>query len=277
MSELLPINFHKTFLPERRLLGALLEYAALGREGNYQEIARDTGIPMGKSSGKVPAMLDYARGMGLITLVRGGGPGRKRPRLTGFGQVVYAADRYLGRPFSQWLAHMHLCLPRGGAVAWHLVFVTGRRALGSRFAADRVEHYLVEHFGPGRSRTGPLLRTYLEDAALGRAGVLVRQQDELTRRRAPLEEPYALPYAAFILELWEKFFPGREQITADELAGETGWPEMCLWSREELEQALELVEQTGFFTLDRQRRPWILERRAVAADAWQELGRAWEE
>ncbi|WP_073235620.1 hypothetical protein [Desulforamulus putei] len=274
---MLPINFHKTFLPERRLLAALLEYAALGGEGSYQEISQATSIPMGRSTGKVPAILDYARGMNLVTLGRSSGSGKKKPRLTGFGQAVYTGDRHLGRPLVQWLAHMHLCLPRGGAAAWHLVFVSGRASLGSRFSAAQVEQYLVEHFGPGRSRTGPLLRTYLEDAALGRAGVLSQRQGEVVRCRAPLDVQCALPYAAFVLELWERFFSGRGQITVDELVAETGWPDICLWSCQELEQALEWMEQSGLLALDRQRRPWILEKRATATEAWQELGRWLEE
>ena len=41
---MLPINFHKTFTPERHLLSALVEYAALGKEGNFREISVATGI-----------------------------------------------------------------------------------------------------------------------------------------------------------------------------------------------------------------------------------------
>ena len=53
---MLPINFHKTFTPERHLLSALVEYAALGKEGNFREISVATGIPR-RIVGKVPAIL----------------------------------------------------------------------------------------------------------------------------------------------------------------------------------------------------------------------------
>ena len=46
------LNFHKTFIPERRLIADIL-IMQLRVQGNYQEISSDTGIPMGKSSGKV--------------------------------------------------------------------------------------------------------------------------------------------------------------------------------------------------------------------------------
>jgi len=65
----LPRNFHKTFKPERQYITAMLRFAASGQEGNCQFIAASTGIPTGSSSGKVPAILDYCRGMGLIRLI----------------------------------------------------------------------------------------------------------------------------------------------------------------------------------------------------------------
>lgn len=92
----LPVNFHKTFIPERRLIAALLQYAAKGKAGNYQDIANDTGIPMGKSNGKVPAILDYSRGMGLIYLDSGQKSAIKKPKLTEFGRIVFLQDKYLG-------------------------------------------------------------------------------------------------------------------------------------------------------------------------------------
>ena len=49
---MLPLNFHQTFVPERRLITALMEYAASGQEGTLYQMSEQTGIPMGKSSGK---------------------------------------------------------------------------------------------------------------------------------------------------------------------------------------------------------------------------------
>ena len=78
----LPRNFHRTFKPERQYIHAMLRFAASGREGDAVAIGEATGIPTGASCGKVPAIIDYCRGMGLIVLT---GPERsavKRPELT---------------------------------------------------------------------------------------------------------------------------------------------------------------------------------------------------
>lgn len=265
---MLPINFHKTFVPERHLIGVLLHYAALGRQGTYQEIAAETGIPMGRSTGKVPAILDYARGMGLIELASVARRATKRPVLTPFGRVVYAADRYLGEKLTQWVAHMNLCRGDVGALAWRSVFAEGRRILGGSFSRQQLEHYLIGIYGPARDRTGPLIRTYLDDVALGRAGVLVAAADVLERRKAPVLESYAYAYSAFILALMEACFPGRAQITLSDLNEKTGCFDACLWTEDDIEWACSLLDRKGLVRIDRQMRPWMFERVATAESAW---------
>jgi hypothetical protein len=89
---LLPINFHQTFIPERRYVSSLLQYAASGSKGTLDEIAEQTGIPMGKSSGKAHATIDYARGMNLIELASLEEKLVKKPTLTSFGAIVCVAS-----------------------------------------------------------------------------------------------------------------------------------------------------------------------------------------
>ncbi len=179
----LPLNFHRTFIPERRLLAAIMDYAAQGKSGTYEEIAEETGIPMGKSTGKVPAILDYARGMGLVELEDSGGASVKKPILTSFGRSVYLEDHMLGEAITQWIAHLHLCLPDSGAISWHIAFGKGRSVIGSTFTLEQLEDYLVAECGGGNRRTGPLVRTYLDDAALGRASVLSQKGGTVVRNR----------------------------------------------------------------------------------------------
>ncbi len=268
---MLPINFHRTFVPERHLIGALLHYAALGKQGTYQEISAETGIPMGESTGKVPAILDYARGMGLVELGNGVKGAVRRPVLTALGRAVYSDDRYLGQRVTQWIAHMNLCRPDIGAQAWRSTFSQGRRVLGASFTRDQLERYLVAIFGPGNGRTGPIVRTYTDDAALGRAGVLVAPGELIERRKAPLLETYAAAYSGVLLTLMEALFPGRGQVTMPELSETTLWLDTCLWSQEDVEQVSLLLDRRGFVSLDRQMRLWIVEKRAAADSVWSHI------
>lgn len=272
---MLPVNFHKTFIPERRLIAALLEYAALGKQGSYKEISLDTGIPMGESSGKVPAVLDYARGMGLIELASDRTSGIKKPVLTSLGKIIYLEDKYLGEPMVQWLVHMNLCRSDIGAKAWHEVFAKGRGILGSSFTKPQLEDYLVSIFGPGNNRTGPLVLTYVEEAALGRARVLAVEGEKVTRKKAPVLEVYAIPYSAYIISLLDAFFPGRDQVTFSEFNSKTFWFEICLWDRSEIEYVFSLIERKGFISIDRQIQPWIIERKASVDQVWPHLFDDW--
>jgi hypothetical protein len=270
---MLPLNFHKTFIPERRLIAAILDYAAKGKQGNYQEISSDTGIPMGKSSGKVPAIIDYARGMGLIELADNNSS-VKKPVLTLFGKTVYAEDKFLGEEITQWLAHMNLCRSDIGAKAWNAVFAEGRNILGSTFSEDELESYLIKIFGAGKRRTGPLVLTYTEDAGFSRAGVLTVEGAKINRKKAPLKEAYSIGYSAHILSLLESFFPDDTQITLDDFNKVTKWFDICLWSPSDIERVLSLMETKGYISVDRQMQPWILEKRADVKLAWQHI---WDE
>jgi len=265
---MLPLNFHKTFIPERRLIAALLEYAALGKEGSLQEISEDTGIPMGKSTGKMPAILDYCRGMGLIVVRPGSQKQHKKPVLTSFGEAVYLHDKYLGETLTQWLVHMHLCRDDIGAKAWHEVFARGRNILGASFSTKQLEDYLVSYFGRGKNRTGPLLSAYFDDAALGRAKVLAIEGDFVTRNKAPILASWAVPYSAYILSLLEAFFPKETQITLTDFSEKTLWFDVCLWQEVDIETAFSFVETKGFITIDRQIRPWLIEKKARAQEIW---------
>lgn len=266
----LPLNFHKTFIPERRLIAAILDYAAMGKQGNYREISSDTGIPMGESSGKVPAILDYTRGMGLIELADNN-TSVKKPVLTLFGEAVRLEDKFLGEEITQWLAHMNLCRSDIGAKVWNAVFAEGRSILGSTFSEDELEGYLIKIFGAGNRRTGPLVLTYTEDAGLLRAGVLTVEGVKINRKKAPVLEAYSTGYAAHILSLLETFFPDDTQVTLNDFNKVTKWFEICLWTQTDVERVLSLMESKGYISVDRQMQPWILEKKADIKLIWQHI------
>ena len=265
---MLPINFHKTFIPERHFIAALLDYAALGKTGTLQEISGDTGIPMGQVNGKVPAIIDYARGMGLIEVQPGAEKGAKMPRLTCFGRAVYTEDKFLSEEVTQWLVHMNLCRSDIGALAWNAVFFKGRSVLGGRFDTQQLEDYLIGLSSPGNDRTGPLLRTYLEDAALARTRAIELTGETIVRRKAPLLDLYALPYTALISDLIESYFPNQNQVTLTDLQKETGWLDICLWNEAEFESVCLLMERKGYISIDRQMQPWIIEKLSKAEELW---------
>ena len=263
---MLPMSFHQTFIPERRLIASILDYSTMGKKGNYQEIASDTGIPMGASSGKVPAILAYAEGMGLIEISKRGSV--KKPTLTCFGQAVHAADKYLSGSIVQWLVHMNLCRSDIGAIVWNAVFAQGRNIIGSSFSRDQLEEYLVSILGKGKRRIGPLLSTYAQDAGLLRANILSVKGDRVVRHKAPIQDSYADCYSAYLLTLYEAHFNGQYQITVSDFNEKTFWLDIRLWSQSDIELVFSFIERRGYISIDRQMLPWIIERNAKSEQVW---------
>ena len=268
----LPRNFHRTFVPERQYINAMLSYAASGRAGSPQEISEATGIPTGASTGKVPAILDYCRGMGLISLSGEGRSAVKRPDLTTFGRTVLLEDPYLKEPVTQWVAHLNLCGPLTGADAWYQTFFVGTQPLGMRFPREKLEERLALVYGTDRrGLIGPLVRTYEDEAAFGACGALSEEGATISRRPAPIAEEFGLAYGAWLLQLMAEHFPEVGQVAVTELDARAGWRTIPGWDTTHLQKALELVERKGVVGVDRQMNPWLLRRAADEDDAWKRI------
>ena len=268
----LPVHFHQTFIPERRYISALLRYAASEKQGTDQEISASTGIPVGQSSGKVPSIINYCIGMGLISIERGNEPRQKRPVLTDFGRIVLIEDSNLSEPLSQWIAHINLCRRIGGAEVWQKTFGPGRDVLGMKFSESDLDEYLNSFFGKkSRSHIGPMIRTYEEESAFKNTGSVTRKSNSIERSPAPLLNGFGPGYSALILSLWDDHFLEFRQVTLTDFEEETYWQRIMGWSDQQLEMVLEMIQANGAIDVDRQIRPWIILRRADSKQYWRKL------
>lgn len=268
----LAVNFHQTFIPERSYLSSLLRFAARNGEGTDQEISAETGIPVGQSSGKVPALLNYGLGMGLFNIEQGSKSGRKRPVLTDFGRSVLLDDPNLSESLTQWLAHLHLCRIKGGAEIWHLTFGQSSDILGMTFCEADLEGYLAGILGKRKkSLIGPLVGTYEESAAFKLAGAITRAGPGLVRTCAPLLGSFGNGYAVFLLSQWECHFPDEGQVTLTDFESRTYWRRTSGWSEEQCEMILGMLQEARVIDVDKQGRPWVLTRRAKSESYWRML------
>ena len=264
-------NFHKTFKPERQYIAAMLRYAASGQEGDYGAIAAATGIPTGTSSGKVPAIIDYCRGMGLIVLAGKQRTAVKRPELTAFGRIVLIEDPYLTMAVSQWIAHLNLCGPLTGADVWYNVFMPGTQSLGMSFSREKLESYLSLAYGVGRSGLiGPLIGTYADEAALGLCGALCEEAGVVMRKGAPISDEFGRAYGAWLSELVARHCGDAGQVSAPDLDARSGWRTIPGWDITDVQRVLELVERKGLLEVDRHMEPWLL-RPTAPSDVWHRI------
>jgi len=266
----LSVSFHQTFIPERQYIASLLRFVATGKTGTDQEISEHTGIPVGKSSGKVPAIISYCAGMGLIELQKKAGIGEKNFKFTPFGRAVLLEDSNLSEELTQWLAHLHLCRTNGGAEIWYLSFNKGYKVLGMDFTEGELTKFLERNCGKrNKSPIGPLIRTYEEPAAFKIAHALVHQDGDMLRRSpAPLLAGFRNGYSAFFLSLWEEFFPDNRQVTITDFENFVHWQKMCGWNQRQAENVLDIMQDAGAITIDKQMRPWIVTRHAEAQQFW---------
>jgi hypothetical protein len=268
----LPRNFHKTFKPERQYINALLRFAASDNEGDYQAIAAATGIPTGVSTGKVPAILDYCRGMGLVRL---GGLERsslKKPELTTFGRAVLLEDPYLKSSITQWTAHLNLCSPVTGADVWYQTFFPGTQSLGMSFERETLETHLSLIYGVEKAGLiGPIIGMYEEDAAFRACGVLSETAGHVVRKPAPVSDEFGFAYGAWLLQLITDHFPGEQQVSVTQLDAKAGWRTIPGWDIGNHQRVLELVGRKGLIEVDRHMEPWLLRPSAAAESTWKQI------
>lgn len=267
----LGIRFHQSFVPERHYISELLKFVCKDGRGNDKYISDETGIPTGKSSGKVPAIIKYCQGMGLIWQKR-----KNKERmleLTQWGKTVLKCDAYLSESLTQWLMHLHLCRRQNGAEIWYLTFGPGAEVLKNPFERQELEIYLSGIHGKRkRPLIGPLITTYTEAASLKHSGVLrIEAQSHIRRSPAPIMPSFGYGYAAFFLSLWEAHFPDTQQVTLNQFEDKSFWARTAGWNERQQEDALAMIRDKGAIEIDKQMRPWVLMRRKQSNDFWEKV------
>ena len=265
----LPRNFHKTFIPERQYIHAMLRYAAAGQEGDYQEIGASTGIPTGSSSGKVSAILDYCRGMNMIRITGKERSSIKRLELTPFGRIVLLEDPHLKEGVTQWIAHLNLCGPLIGADVWYYTFLEGAQMLGTSFSRAKLEEHLSLVYRTQKPNLiGPLVRMYEDEASFFICGALSEEGHTISRKQAPTDSEYGFAYGAWMLQLMADYFPEAGQITVTEYNKKAGVWTIPGWDILSMQRVLDLVERKGIIEVDRHMDPWILRPAAAVIETW---------
>jgi len=260
--EPLRLNFPQDFLPERILLSRLLAFAAEGGVGDKMQISGTTGIPTGKSTGKVEPMIHYARGMGLIAAESERGIWRLRT--TPLGELVIREDPFLGEAVTQWAGHLLLCRRngqgesvRGIADAWFTLFAEGGGRLGSLFTREAFVDALRERHGGAsylRALSGLVPRAYLEPGCFGELGVLRRSGgsgvEQYERMPAPSSRVLFPAYTLAMFVAWDALYEGRQQLPLDDLLDGTHLLAVLYWRRSEAESWIGWMRERRLIDLD---------------------------
>jgi hypothetical protein len=224
--------------------------------GTKIHIGAETGIPTGKSTGKVEPMIFYALGMGLITASKEVGVWQLD--LTPLGNIVLREDPYFSEHQTMWLVHLMLCRRTpvtGKADAWYTLFTEGRFRFGENFRQDDFLEFLVERhgdIGSLKSLSGIAIRTYLEDSCLGRIGVLEQTDDDLLIRHiAPVIKEFFPAYASYLYLMWDELFKDENQISLDSFTLESHMFFIMGWTESMVATWLDWMGDNGIIQVDR--------------------------
>lgn len=153
-------KFHEDFKLQINYLSEILELASQNYCGSKYEISNLTGIPTGKSSGKVEPHIRYLKFMGLINaeVVNG----KYQLYLTKLGKVVYESDRYIMKDITKKLMHYNMTRKGKGAPQWSFFFREYPYDFNTPILYSSIEDSGKLKYGK-EIHLGPLKTSYTDD------------------------------------------------------------------------------------------------------------------
>jgi hypothetical protein len=208
------INFHQTFPPTLNHISGLLYISDMTEELTKEEISELTGIPTGKSSGKVEPHIQYAIYMGLLENISSQ-RGKYMLKLTKLGEIVKYEDPGLREEVTQLLCHCRITSPSTGAFLWRHII----RDILPRYSED-ISYFLLEdelkrHI-ESNINYGPFYSSY--ENSFDTFNLVERAKDCLKIIPQGYKDELLYVYAYNLLYEWEQQFPEYDEITADQLA-----------------------------------------------------------
>ena len=242
------INFHETFPPTLSYISRLLSVSD-GEVRSVQELSDLTGIPQGKSCGKVGAHLAYMMLMGLLE--------EDKSTLTALGQMVRAEDPACREVLTQWLLHANLTGKQGAAM-WHYVYRELLPLNGGTVSMLYFDQKIAETYGP-RRRPNVIRTCYSK--GLSELNYLTDDPVVLSVRPQKIRREYLYLYAYDLLREWDACYGAEQEITAAQI--ETLQCAACFGlSDEEWFSVLETLASKGILRLNRQLAPYTVVRTA---------------
>lgn len=248
------VNFHKTFAPQDSYLSKILELASEQYIGTKEDISEVTGIPTGKTSGKVVPHILYAYYMGLIyyKFERGG----YTLSLTPLGKLVRENDKYLFEDITKMICHYSLCDEYTGANIWSFVYYHLPIMLEETMSETAMKRKYNDYFGVNADLT-PLKKTYSEDGFLAVLGLLDFTEG-VKIKSLFYNDSMMYVYAYGLLSSWERSFPAEHEITSEQLTEKINWGKRFGFDDDEILYVLERLENAGIIKLNKQLVPYTL-------------------
>ena len=255
MAQVTSINFHQTFRPEKQYITAILEIAEGSGYMSVKDISLQTGIPSGKSSGKVEPHILYASFMGLIYYDKK--EAEYSLKRTELGEEVYREDPGLQEELTILLCHCMMQRNQAGASLWATTF----RSVLPRYRMGISKDMLIKELSreiEGNvtvKNIAPLFGSY--DSFFDILGIITDENDTIMVSSMPYNREYVYLYALVLLEYWKEAFPNQDEITSVQFE-ELHYGNVFGWDTQEEYEVLEHLSDKGIVRLNRQLMPYTI-------------------
>lgn len=258
------LDFHQTFRPERNCISSLLSDISDCSGKDIADISRITGIPAGKSSGKVLPTIYYAEYMELISSQLTNG--KYILDYTSIGETVVNEDPGLSEELTLLLLHCMLVRKNTGALLWAYIICDLLPKYHSEISKQMLEKELRLHFQKDVN-IAPFNGTYL--SFFQQLNMVEIQKNCYTIHPHLYNSEFIFLYGLVLYEYWTDWanaFDSKEQelnkvslseITAEQLE-ETGFRHPFGWSKNEEYAVLEALKDKGIIDLNRQMSPFAV-------------------
>lgn len=253
------LNFHQTFKPEKQYVGSILDAANNTEAMSVQEISAYTGIPNGKSSGKVEPHIFYAKYMGLIEAEKK--DGAYILSRTSLGNVVYMEDPGLQEELTLLLCHAMLLRNNAGADMWNAVFTKILPMYRGGMKKDLLQKELEQYFEgkANKKNIAPFLGSYEE--IFSTLDLLAMETDTICVNELAYNREFLYLYAYVLYELWDEMYSDQDEISSVQL-GMLNYGKIFGWDERREYEVLEHLSDKGIVRLNRQLVPYTILRLA---------------
>lgn len=255
------VNFHKTFPPQDSYITKILDLAKEGYVGTKEEISEITGIPTGKTSGKVVPHILYAQYMGLTTSSLN--KGKYTLELTDLGKIVLENDEYLFEDITRLLCHYNICDTSFGAYLWSFVY-SGLPLMTDETMSDETMKKKYNDYFRVKADLGALKKSYKESGFFDGLGLL-DFTDGIRINSLYYKDERLYVYAYTLLRSWENKYPDFQEITSSQIS-EMKWNKRFGFDDDEMLFALEQLAEKQLVRLNKQLVPYTVIRTAESSD-----------
>ncbi|WMJ22917.1 hypothetical protein RBG61_13130 [Paludicola sp. MB14-C6] len=251
------VNFHQTFPVTLEYISRILEITDMCAEMSKEEISELTGIPTGKSSGKVEPHISYAIYMGLVTDVSKES-GKYKLIRTELGNAIVREDIGIREEVSQLLCHSRLSSPSTGALLWSTIIKKIMPNYPNGIKLMLLEDMLKKQSSFSGKKTiniSPFYTTYQK--SLDSLNLFEKSKETLQLVPHKNKSELIYVYAYTLLYEWEQTYPQHNEITADQLfslgIGATfGFADSVIY------QVLEQLSEIGVIRINGQLSPFTV-------------------